>query len=106
MQYFFQGLERRSGEMKARDSGDTISWDNCFINCTLSEGFSDKGVVYGNMVCSFKVKAGLIDRVFGMPLDELIRDIDMYLNEPIELSFFPNDKGGFDVGGVRFVGEG
>lgn len=102
MQYYFQGLERRKGDMIARDSGEQISWDNCFINCTLSDGFSDKGVIYGNMVCSFKVKAGLIDRVFGMPLDVLLRDIDMYIGEAIDLSFFPNDKGGFDVGGVHF----
>ena len=105
MQYYFQGLERRTGEMKARDTGDTVSWDNVFIHCTLSDGFSDKGTIYGNAVCSFKLKAGMIDRVFGMPLDELIRDIDLYINEPIQLSFFPNDKGGFDVAGVEFVGK-
>jgi hypothetical protein len=37
-----------------------------------------------------------------MPIDVLIHDIELYVGEPIDLSFFPNDKGGFDVGGVVF----
>ena len=102
MQYYFQGLERRTGDMVAKDSGDKISWDNVFIHCTLEDGFSPKGVIYGNTTCSFKLKAELIDRIFGMPIDVLIHDIELYIGEPIDLSFFPNDKGGFDVGGVVF----
>lgn len=101
MQYYFQGLERRTGDM-VKD-GDTIAWDNCFVQCTLKDGFSDKGTIYGCTVCQFKLKAANIDRVFGIPVDDLIKDIDMYIGEPIDLQFAPNDKGGFDVCGVRFV---
>ena len=105
MQYYFQGLERRTGQGE-RDNGDSFSWDNCFIHCTLSGGYSPKGVVYGNMGCSFKIKADLIDQVFGMPLDDLIKDIELYIGEPVNLGFFPNDKGGFDVGSVTFTEKG